>query len=54
MKLSPVENLLLNMSAGLLPKDLTHKEITLLQDVYGKDWFTILGYSEPEYKNPQI
>jgi hypothetical protein len=46
-------NLLLNMSGGLLPKDLSENEIGLLRDRFGPDWFTKLGYSEPEYERPR-
>ena len=47
-----LENLLLNMSGGLLPEHLQPDEIKALEDEYGTDWFTVLGYSEPEYVNP--
>lgn len=46
-------NLLLNMSGGLLPKDLKEYEIELLRDRFGPDWFAKLGYSEPEYERPK-
>lgn len=46
-------NLLLNMSGGLLPKDLSENEVKLLRDRFGPDWFTKLGYSEPEYERPK-
>ena len=52
--ISDVENLLLNMSGGLLPKDLQPDEIKLLESKYGPDWFTKLGYTEPEYERPKI
>jgi len=48
-----VTNLLLNMSAGLLPEHLQKDEINLLKIKYGEDWFKVLGYTEPEYKKPE-
>jgi hypothetical protein len=50
---TPTENLLLNMTAGLLPEHLAPNEIELLTKKYGKNWFETLGYSEPEYKRPK-
>jgi hypothetical protein len=44
MKLSRVDNLLLNMSAGLEPKDLTQEEVALLKHKFGEDWLFKLGY----------
>ena len=49
MQIDDVDNLLLNMKAGLLPKDLTESEVRLLEDRYGNDWFTELGYTEDDY-----
>jgi hypothetical protein len=45
-------NLLLNMSGGLLPENLSEEEVYLLVVRYGDNWFEALGYSEPEYKKP--
>lgn len=46
-------NLLLNMSGGLLPEHLSQNEINLLEQRFGKDWFHELGYNEEDgYKNP--
>lgn len=45
-------NLLMNLSSGLLPEYLTKDEVELLIKRYGENWFDILGYSEPEYKKP--
>lgn len=45
-------NLILNMSAGLLPENLSIDEVELLKKKYGEDWFTVLGYTEPQYKKP--
>ncbi len=47
-----IDNLLLNMSSGLLPEHLRKDEINLLDKKYGKNWFTKLGYTEPDYKKP--
>ncbi len=52
MQISDIDNLLLNMSAGLLPENLNEEEVLLLEKEYGSSWFTELGYSEPEYKKP--
>ena len=38
------------MKAGLLPRDLTESEVFLLEDRFGKDWFTELGYDEEKYE----
>lgn len=48
-QIDEIDNLLLNMKAGLLPKDLTESEVQLLEDRFGKDWFTELGYTEENY-----
>ena len=46
-------NLLFNMSGGLLPKDLQPDEIELLVKRYGPDWFHRLGYKESDgYEKP--
>lgn len=45
-------NLIINMSGGLLPEHLTKDEVSLLVARYGDGWFEKLGYSEPEYKKP--
>ena len=44
--LDSVDSLLIFMSAGLLPKDLTEEEVQTLRERYGEDWFTELGYDE--------
>lgn len=47
-------NLLLNMSGGLLPIDLSSREIKLLRIRFGNDWFHNLGYKEEDgYVNPE-
>jgi hypothetical protein len=38
--------LLLNLSAGLHPKDLQSDEIELLKGEFGEDWMNELGYTE--------
>lgn len=46
-------NILLNMSGGLLPVDLSQDEIDLLKERFGPEWFHKLGYKESEgYINP--
>jgi hypothetical protein len=52
MELTYVENLLLNMTSGLLPENLSSQEITALKTEFGDNWFEALGYSEPRYKRP--
>lgn len=59
MKIEPIaftdaENIVLNMSAGLLPENLTKSEVKILIDTYGENWFEKLGYSEPKYKKPKF
>lgn len=54
LKIDEVSNLLLNMSGGLLPEHLTKREVELFKERLGEDWFTKLGYREPEYKRPQF
>jgi hypothetical protein len=39
-------NLVLNMSGGLLPIDLSAREINMLKIRFGEDWFHALGYKE--------
>lgn len=51
--MNEIENLLLNMSAGLLPEDLQEKEVELLENKYGRNWFTQLGYNLKEYRLPK-
>ena len=51
--LSEVDNLLRNMSSGLLPEDLLPSEVKMLEKEYGENWFNHLGYSEPEYVKPE-
>lgn len=53
-KIGSVENLLLNLSGGLLPENLTSEEVKVLEKEYGPDWFEKMGYTEPEYKRPSF
>ena len=46
MKLREVDNLLLNMSAGLLPAHLYDREKKLLEKEFGEDWLFVLGYQD--------
>ena len=50
--LEPVDYLLLAMSAGKLPADLSIEEVNLLEKKEGKFWFKKLGYTEPQYARP--
>ena len=50
MNIDEVDILLLNMKAGLLPKDLTESEVTMLEDRFGGNWFTELGYNDWDYE----
>ncbi len=54
LNMSETDNLLLNMSGGLLPEYLSKREIQLLIDKFGEDWFIELGYSEPAYNKPKL
>jgi len=49
---SELENLIMNMSGGLLPEYLNEAEVALLQEKYGENWFEKMGYTEPKYKKP--
>lgn len=53
VEIDEVANLIMNMSAGLLPEHLQEDEVALLEKAYGKDWFDRLGYTD-EYKKPQF
>lgn len=46
--LDNIDSLLVLMSAGLLPKDLTEEEVQTLKEHYGEDWFSEMGYDEWE------
>lgn len=50
MQIDEIDILLLNMKAGLLPKELTESEVKLLEERFGMNWFTELGYDEWEYE----
>ena len=45
-------SVLLCLHGGFLPADLSRKEIDLLTEMYGENWFDALGYTEPEYERP--
>jgi hypothetical protein len=45
-KIEDLDALLLNMKAGLLPKELTESEVKLLEERYGAGWFDELGYDD--------
>ena len=53
IEFTEVDNLLMNMGAGLLPENLSQREIDMLQNKYGADWFNELGYEEPKFKKPK-
>jgi hypothetical protein len=46
-----IDNLLLNMISGLLPKDLSPEEVGLLENNFGENRFEELGYDE-NYEKP--
>jgi hypothetical protein len=47
-----IDNIVLNLSAGLLPEHLSQDEVQMLTSRYGVNWFEELGYTEPLYKKP--
>jgi hypothetical protein len=51
MEINKLDNLLLNLLSGLLPKDLSKSEIVLLQKEFGENWFEELGYND-NYEKP--
>jgi len=42
------------LKSGLHPRDMTTKEIQLMYDVYGKDWFREYGYKKNEVPCPPV
>jgi hypothetical protein len=46
IKLTEVENLLLNMTSGLKPEHLSEYEKKLLEKEFGEDWLFQLGYQD--------
>ena len=54
IKFSETDNILLNMEGGLLPKDLTKKEMELLKKEYGKNWFEKLEFDKSGFEKPKI
>lgn len=53
IEFTEVDNLLMNMSAGLLPENLAPREIEMLEKKYGANWFKELGYEEKKFKKPK-
>ena len=53
-KITDVQNVCLNMLSGLLPENLSEREVKLLVKEFGEDWFKKMGYREPEYKKPNF
>ena len=47
-----IRNILLNLSGGLLPKDLTKEEVALLEEEFGEMWFYKIGYNEKKFEKP--
>lgn len=45
-EIDDLTNLLLNLSAGVHPKNLTEDEVEILKNEYGEDWLNELGYTE--------
>jgi hypothetical protein len=54
LEIDDTTNLLLNMNGGLLPEDLSRREVKLLEERFGKNWFEELGYNDAEYKRPNF
>lgn len=50
---SALDNLLMNMTAGLKPEDLTEPEIQLLEANFGMEWMEKLGYSADRLNKPK-
>ena len=48
------DNLLLNLSGGLLPEYLSKEEVALLENKYGEGWFEELGYNEQDHVKPRF
>jgi hypothetical protein len=47
--ITDLDNLLIQMKAGLLPEQLDIEEVNMLREVYGINWFNELGYTEDNY-----
>lgn len=47
-----VVNIILNLSSGLEPINLSKQECKLLEKKYGSDWFEKIGYDETTHKKP--
>ena len=52
MTISEVDNIIFNLSGGLLPEYLCKDEVDLLINKYGVNWFEKLGYNETKFKKP--
>lgn len=50
---SALDNLLMNMTSGLKPEDLTETEIQLLEANFGMEWMEKLGYSADRFNKPK-
>ena len=48
--INDVDNLLLNMSAGLLPVNINEEDCKLLNEYFSYNWFIELGYNDNEYE----
>ncbi|NRF95133.1 hypothetical protein HQN89_30055 [Paenibacillus frigoriresistens] len=46
IEIDEITNLLLNLSVGVHPNDLSDEEAGLLKAEYGEDWMNELGYTE--------
>ena len=46
VEIDDLDALLINMKAGLLPKNLTESEVKLLEKRFGSSWFDELGYDD--------
>ena len=47
--ITDLDNLLIQMKAGLLPEQLDIEEVEMLKEVYGVNWFNELGYNDDTY-----
>lgn len=42
------------LKSGLLPEDLTEDEVSILYEVYGKEWYKKYGFSEDQVPEPGL
>lgn len=47
-----IVNILFNLSAGMLPKNLSREEVKVLEDHFGSEWFSEMGYKEDIHDKP--